>query len=219
MESPVSQDESVAGPATIPTVWLRTCYSPGSDQRHKERIGSAKLFETVDDKHRILNDPLLYSFGDDWEQVFDAFPQLLEPDCGNWKQRQCEARALLEHYSGSSSTPSREMDHLSYVDDVEMEEHVAQVVQSDVHKAFVVSRLVLEDAESMETGEVAVIFVDAFGRVVRTKRIAIGDLQQMEELRVNADWDDFEDWEDAELGEDYEVGGLCEDLLVKRSRA
>lgn len=97
-----------------------------------------------------------------------------------------------------------------------MGEYVAQALQSDVHKAFVVSRIVLADDESMATGEVAVMFVDAFGRVVRQKRISAEAARQMDELSVDAQWDDMEEWEEAELGEEYEVGGLCEDLLVKR---
>lgn len=217
MEIPV-EEESVAESATIPTIWLRTCYSSGSDTIHQNLIGSAKLFEGFNDKHHLLDNSSVYNFGDDWDQVFDAFPQLLEPDCGNWKERQQEARETLTRFrqTGSASAPSGDVEHLSYIDDAEMGEYVAQALQSDVHKAFVVSRIVLADDESMATGEVAVMFVDAFGRVVRQKRISAEAARQMDELSVDAQWDDMEEWEEAELGEEYEVGGLCEDLLVKR---
>ncbi|KAL9024789.1 MAG: hypothetical protein Q9196_006259 [Gyalolechia fulgens] len=202
------QQESVAGQAIIPTVWLRTCYSTGSDRRHEELVRSAKLFDTVDDKHRILNDSVLYNFGDEWEQVFDACPQLLEPDCGNWKERQLEARDALRRFreGGPAGTSLRGGESLSYFAGEEVDVYVAQALQSDVHKAFVVSRIVLEDEESLETGEVAVMFVDASGRIVRMKRIGTREAQQMEDLRVDGNWDDVEEWEEAELGEEYETG-------------
>lgn len=211
MELPI-QEEIVAESATIPTVWLRTCYSAGSDRRHKELVGLATFF----DQDAVLNNPARYNFGDEWDQVFDACPYLLQPECGNWKERQQEARETLARFREGGAAPSDTVENVSYIDGAEMEEYVAQALQSDVHKAFVVSRIILEDEESMETGEVAVMFVDAFGRVVRSKRISAEAAQQMEELNVDAQWDDMEEWEEAELGEEYEAGGLCEDLLVKR---
>ncbi|KAL8721910.1 MAG: hypothetical protein Q9225_001506 [Loekoesia sp. 1 TL-2023] len=206
-----------------PALWLRTCYSEGSNQKHEKLVGSAEMFNAVNGVYRLLNDPSLYNFGPHWQRVFDIFPELLEPSQGDWvsyQERQREAREALERFAhgGLANTPSSLLENLSYISGGELQEYVTEVLQSDVHKAFVVAAVVLEDDEALETGDVAVMFLDALGRVIRTKRIGVGEAQQMGHSWLDGSWDETAEWEEGDCGDDYEAGGSCEGLLLKSVR-
>lgn len=218
-----STRHEIASPAMSPAVWLRTCYSEGSDQKHEKLVGSVDISNPVNGVYRLLNDPSLYNYGTHWQRVFDIFPELLEPnqgDSNSYQERQRQAREALERFTdgGLANTPSSLLDYLPYVSGGELEEYVAEVLQSDVHKASVVAAIVLEDEEALETGNVAVMFLDALGRVVRMKRVGVGEAQQMGGSWLDGSWDETAEWEEGDCGQDYEAGDSCGGLLLKSVR-
>ncbi|KAL4972145.1 hypothetical protein BDW66DRAFT_163118 [Aspergillus desertorum] len=58
--------------------WLRTAYEPSSEPAFS---ALATALETkFGDRDMLLDDPILYNFGDDWQRIFLRAPQLLEGD-------------------------------------------------------------------------------------------------------------------------------------------
>ncbi|KAL8967777.1 MAG: hypothetical protein Q9183_002762 [Haloplaca sp. 2 TL-2023] len=213
-------------------IWLRTCYSPGSDEKHAELIQDVEMDHAVDGDHRVLNDPELYNYGSDWQQIFSILPELLEPEKndGTYRiQKQNDALAELRAYAqqGLAAVERRLMDNLTGVAQgrpgtgfcgEELEEKVAKALQSTVHESRVVTWLILEDEEALESGNVAVIFLDAHGRVVRLTRESTDLAQQFGGAWFDCCWDEFGEWDHGELGVEYRSGGACRGLLLENLR-
>ncbi|KAI4125113.1 MAG: hypothetical protein LQ338_004441 [Usnochroma carphineum] len=206
-----------------PAVWLRTCYTEGSDQRHDELVKGIDMLLAVDGDHRLLNDPDLYNFGADWQRVFDVLPELLQPSDGDWtyyQEAQCKALEDLTAFAegGVARAPPKLLENLSSFQGEELEQIVREALQSEVHTAHVVTWIVLEDEKALANGEVAVMFVDAYGRVIRSKRTEVGEASMMGGAWVNCCWDEMDIWEEAVLGEEYQIGGSCGGLLLESIR-
>ncbi|KAL8942163.1 MAG: hypothetical protein Q9216_001810 [Gyalolechia sp. 2 TL-2023] len=207
-----------------PAVWLRTCYTTGSDEKHKSLIEGIDMYNAVDGDHRLLDDPELYSYGADWQRVFEVVPELLEPNDRDWasyEDAQREAVEGLRAYAGGgvaraepglvSNLASGEFGFKGQ----ELEYHVAKALQAEVHRVRVVAWVVLEDEEALESGNVAVIFVDALGRVVRSTRVPAGDAESMGGAWADGCWDEMTEWTDGDLGPQYRLGGECGWLLLE----
>ena len=86
---------------------------------------------------------------------------------------------------------------------------------SAVHKACVVTYLIVEDEETLcEEGLVLLVFVDAYGDVVREKRVTAEQAEMMGGFWVNCSWDESGDWEDAVWGPEYTAEGQRGGLVV-----
>lgn len=202
-------------------VWLRTCYSQGSNEKHDNLIKYVDMYNAVDGQHRLLNDADLYNFGTEWQQVFDFVPELLEPqEESGWTlkaQRHTEAVEKLKDFAigGIDRAPAGLRQAFSRLQASEMEYNIAWALQSAVHETCVMTWIVLEDEEALETGMVAILFLDAVGRVVRKQRVDADEAESMGGFWMDGSWNEFGWWDDAELGEDYKDGGTCEWLLLK----
>lgn len=60
-------------------VRLRICYSEGSEPKHEALVKDVEMEIYVDD--RLLNDPDLYDYGDDWQRASDVMPEFLDVGC------------------------------------------------------------------------------------------------------------------------------------------
>ncbi len=214
-------------------VWLRTCYTEGSELRHEELVEPVQMDMAVDD--RLLNDPLLYNYGAAWQRVFDVMPELLEPYHETWSSYEDGQRKAVEALSayatgGLASAPPRLVENLYCPNGVPgfpgavgmrgqvLEYHVGQLLQSKVHHTYVVSWLVLEDEEALDTGKVAVIFLDALGNVVRSKRVTAQDPEHIAGLWGDGSFVESSEWENGELGSEYQTGGSRGNLLLETMR-
>lgn len=56
---------------------------------------------------------------------------------------------------------------------------VLKSMQAGIHQACVVTYAIIEDEEALETGLVALLFLDDCGRVVRRTRMCAGDAVHM----------------------------------------
>ena len=220
--TPAQRDTARRG--TINAVWLRTCYSPGSDEKHEELVEFIDMELAVDGDDRLLNDPESYNFGPNWQQVFDIFPELLEPEEGYWdylQGQQHESMEALKAFAegGVSRAPSGLLENLSSLQGQEQEDYVATVLQSSVHAAYVNAWVVLEDEEALNTGKPLLMFLDTQGRVVRSMRVSAGDAAGIGGLWLDGSWRETTEWEDGDLGEEYKKGGACEGLLLENVRS
>lgn len=204
----------------VRAVWLRTCYAEGSDQKHNELVEKVDMDMAVDGDDRLLNDPNLYNFGPEWQHVFDFLPELVEPqEQSDWAlEEEMFSKAVddLKSFAakGVTGAPKQLLDNLSLMRGEELEQEVATALQSSVHEACVVNWIVLEDEEALRSGDVMILFLDVFGRVVRQKRMPAAQAEDMGGLWVDGSWMEV-DWVDAEIGEEYREGGACENLLLQ----
>ncbi|KAL8721736.1 MAG: hypothetical protein Q9225_001634 [Loekoesia sp. 1 TL-2023] len=223
----------VANYSTLgPAIWLRTCYTTGSDAKHEALVQGIDMDNAVDGDHRLLCDPTYYNYGADWQQVFEVVPELLEPNDQSWasyKEDQHQEVEALRAYAeggiaradqrlvGNLTGVSQGTPHLGF-QGAELERHVAKALQSSVHKACVVAWTVLEDEEALDSGKVALMFVDALGRVVRSKRVEVGEAEQMGGFWADGSWDEIDEWVEGDLGPEYQTGGSCGGLLLESMR-
>ncbi|KAL8788431.1 MAG: hypothetical protein Q9213_001654 [Squamulea squamosa] len=54
---------TAAKPNMVHAVWLRTCYSPGSEKKDEDLVVDVDMDVAIDGDNRLLNDPNLYNFG------------------------------------------------------------------------------------------------------------------------------------------------------------
>ncbi|KAL8903160.1 MAG: hypothetical protein Q9207_004109 [Kuettlingeria erythrocarpa] len=196
-------------------VWLRTCYTEESEIRHEALVEDVQMDMTVDD--RLLNDPLLYNYGAAWQRIFDVMPELLEPyheTSSSYEDGQRKAVEALNAYAleGIASAPPQLVENLYCPNGVP-----GSRVQS-VHHRYVVSWLVLEDEEALETGKVAVIFLDALGNVIRSKRVIALDPEHIAGLWGDGSFVESSEWENGDLGSEYQTGGSRGNLLLESMR-
>ncbi|KAL8645553.1 MAG: hypothetical protein Q9226_007250, partial [Calogaya cf. arnoldii] len=154
-------------------VWLRTCYSQGSDGKHDELVKHVEMHNAVED--RLLNDANLYNFGANWQQVFDVIPELLSPaDDTCWEMYQemfTRAMDALNAYAedGVKRTSVGPHKTLSFHERMALEsctaEDWSEGLESAVQQARVISWIALEDEEALESGMVSILFLDEFGRL------------------------------------------------------
>ncbi|KAL8802821.1 MAG: hypothetical protein Q9182_003581 [Xanthomendoza sp. 2 TL-2023] len=186
----------------------------------------------VGGENRLLNDQTRYDYGADWQRVFEVLPELLEPNDRSWaayEKQQHNAIAALRAYAegGVAGADSRLVENLTGVSQgtphlgfrgADLEYEIAKALQSNVHKACVVAWVALEDEEALDSGEVNLVFVDALGRVVRSRRIDAGGASQMGGFWADGCWDEIGEWYDGDLGPEYQIGGSCGGLLLESMR-
>ncbi|KAI4256618.1 MAG: hypothetical protein LQ352_002008 [Teloschistes flavicans] len=211
--------------AYLPAIWLRTCYAPGTDPKHEALIEDVDMLNAIDSDDRVLNNPQLYNFGVEWHRVFDYLPELLKPYGGEEETRHVSERqedALRDLQAvaegGVSRAPTRLLENLAPFEGEELEYHVNVALQSEVHRQCVIMWVVLEDEAALGDGRVAVMFLDAFGRVVRSKRVPARQAEDMGGAWSDHMWYELGEWEEGELGKDYQAGGACGGLLLESMR-
>ena len=215
-----------------PAIWLRTSYTTGSDEKHESLVEGVVMGNAVDGDHRLLNDATLYNYGANWQKIFEVVPELLEPNDLSWvayeARQQNELEALRAYAEGGISVADQRLvDNLTGVSQgnpqigfrgAQLEHYVAKTLQASVHKECVVAWIVLEDEEALDSGKVALIFVDALGRVVRSMRVDPGDAESVGGLWADGSWDEVDEWEEADFGPEYQIGGACGSLLLESMR-
>lgn len=219
----LQQRHIAANLGTISTVWLRTCYTPGTDEQHAELLGPNEL-----ESAHLLSDPALYDFGPNWSRVLDIFPELLGLPDHNEQQahhayiQSAVAKFHVANAALAAADPSTiSNDPLTFIERTreyypaeEVRAHILGAMQSSIHKACVVNYILVEDQTALETGKVRLLFLDARGRVVRKTRVEREAAEEMGGFWVQSAWDDLDEWIEAEWGESYRKGGAEEGLLL-----
>lgn len=192
----------------INAVWLRTDYSPDSDDQHEELMSKFDVEDAVGSRHNLLNDADLYDFGNEWQKVFSVLPELLDPtnnmldtDWVNQMKEDVMNEKFPPQIEQLIATIRRNLPQ------ERVEEEIFNIVHSPVQKAHVVNYLVIEDKQALESGEMLVVFVDDVGQVVRKNRMDGWEVDSLGGMWMQCAYDDVEIWMEGEVGVDYVVGG------------
>lgn len=238
---PLSVRHLATDPGLVGNIWVRTYYSSETDAKHTAMISEINVDFAVDREERILDDASLYGgFGTDWERLFELLPELLETEwegCPEWpgyKGRITRAVEMLKdaraRFQGGGEIVEREgIDFVGRLiegwraisPEEEMQRRVLEALLSGVHKACVVNYLIIEDRHTLEGEEELLLmaFVDAWGRVVRIKRVNSEEAEMMGGMWLEQAFDDLSEWDEAEIGSDYEVEGAWEELMKHEVRS
>ncbi|KAL9008612.1 MAG: hypothetical protein Q9173_006278 [Seirophora scorigena] len=163
-----------------PAIWLRTHYALGSNLKHEMLVAGVDMRKAVDGDHRLLSLRRLHNYGPDWQRMFQALPE------------------LLENYVVTAVVPASKASGWKTR---------SRALQSQVHSECVVTWLVVEDEEALRSGKVAVMFVDACGNEVRSRRVEAGVAEDVGGFWASSSWTEMDEWENAEYGHEYQSGG------------
>jgi hypothetical protein len=209
-------------------IWLRTCYTTGSDEIHSRLLRDFDPGEALNSEDTVLDDATLYSYGDDWAKIFSVLPEIILQikdfsESDYWKDSSDSVRRYLddEKYfieqlkECIASQPStrdemsaafHEQNEDAFQD--EGEESFGWALRS-LHLASTHSWCVVADEEAIQTGLVLLVFFDDKGRVVRQGRRTPSDCTYMEGAFVDGCIDEDETMNFGEPGPAYAVGGVC----------
>lgn len=223
----MAQRRLATNPGQLDCVWLRTYYADGSDAKHDALLENVELQNAIDDEDRLLNDPALYDFGDEWERILDYVPELVAEAESAARVREAEAafHAVQKHLQTDGALASPGLTAAMLIENArgslpaeDVQRLVLKAMQSGIHKACVTNYVIVEDGKTLggenREGLVAVLFLDTRGRVVRGVRVPAGDAEQLGGLWLECAWDEGGQWDEAELGPEYRPGGSCGNLLL-----
>lgn len=181
-------------------VWLRTSYeeegSPSAINALESLDAEDLEYITGEDDGGVLvlDDAARYEYAD-WSQVLYCLPEILDSmTCGPQSpdMRREEVREAKENVE----------QELEFEEDEEALEEIRESIQ----QAWVTGFLWVQDEETAETGEVLLVWLDEFGRVVREKRVKSDKLTDWLGMLVGGRDFDIEWWSTADVGEIYEGG-------------
>ena len=219
----IFQRDIAHNPGALGCVWLRTDYLEGTDAAHESLLEHVDWCNAVDDEDRLLDDEDLYNFGDDWRRILDVFPELVSYSDEIWTSQQKSLQEAEDYLLNAKAyLAGREVEDspIEWIDSIkehcpatEAEQIVMGTYRSGVHMECVANYLIVEDKKAVETKQLLLVFLDAFGRVVRWSRVDPSEAEQMGGSWLAPNWFDLHEWKDGEIGEDYQVGGVCGHLL------
>lgn len=202
---------------------MRTDYSEGTDDAHESLVEHVDFCNAVDDEDRLLDDEELYNFGDDWKRILDVFPELVSYRGEAWTSQQESLQGAEDNlikgkaYLAGGEIPDPSFEFIDSIKNnspaVEADQIIMVMFWSSLHRECVANYLIVEDKKALETKQLLLVFLDAFGRVVRWSRIGPNEAEQMGGSWFALCWSDLPEWEEGEIGEDYQVGGVCGHLL------
>ncbi|KAL2061388.1 hypothetical protein VTL71DRAFT_7661 [Oculimacula yallundae] len=214
-------------------IWLRTVYSSASYAVHEQHVRTMDWWSESGEEDRLLSDDEYFDFGDNWQRIFDLFPEILMPGSA-WESVTTETRdsqnatirqaatdvkknldGLLTVLSGQAIEADAEgvvqeaLEWARWYKTSEREAHdyVLREWTDVLHRAFVIGFIVVEDEESLRTGKVLVVFLDERGRSVREKRCDVDNVNGFCPLWDEGAEFDGGQWEDGTIGKDYLEGG------------
>lgn len=97
----------------------------------------------------------------------------------------------------------------------EVQPRMLEALRSQVQIECVVTYLIIEHKKTLEKEDrlLLLVFLDALGRVVRSKRVCASEAEQMGGFWLEEAWSEIAEWEHGETGSDYERDGAWEALL------
>ncbi|KAI1454924.1 hypothetical protein F4805DRAFT_437964 [Annulohypoxylon moriforme] len=192
-------------------IWLRTYYRDGDDQFTEWREIDEDYDPAFDEGSAFwtkLDDPDMFNFGENWERFFDILPELAGP-------QQVYSRVFGSGYGSNYLDSKRQKlrDAVARVED-KVEEVEDGLIGTSLQVIAVETYLLLADAKAFETRKLRVLFLDAWGNIVRHSRIEPEDIFELRSRWGAAKYRDGEYWLDKK--ERGEPGGVLGDKYRAR---
>lgn len=184
-------------------VWLRISYGEGGEGGEFNPLESMDAYAigeiTGQDDSRllVLDDATRYKHAD-WSQVLYCLPEIVDSLHGGPKSPDRRRASIRE----AKEEVEPELEN-------EEDEEARAEIRECIQQVWATGFLWVQDAETAETGEVLLVWLDEFGRVVRENRV---DCKDPEELHCKSGMlgdgrdSDLEWWSTAFVGETYEGG-------------
>jgi hypothetical protein len=175
----------------------------------------------LDQEENILDDAELYSYGDDWAAILEVLPEFFferlkeyvistEVDCNTALRthlgHELRLRESHQHCIVSQPPTAQEQDASLSGGDLGEDKFLDAV--RELHYDATMMYIFVADKEAIETGEVAVLFIDDCGRVVRHKRMPPVDCESLSGGWLEASPHDVYEFTDGEIGPAYSRGGI-----------
>jgi hypothetical protein len=179
---------------------LRTHY--GADDDSAEKMGEWLEIDQEEDEFfdeetlwwRILDDPVLFNVGEEWERVLDLLPEL----AGRTGSQRCK-----EGIRAAELAEAREA------------KDTEEVVQN---LAFTgPAPLLIADKEAFREGKLRVLFLDSHGNIVRHSRIEPEKMAELKQSAMIYRLESSQWWEYGEVGEKYKPEGEIGRVLYTTS--
>ncbi|KAI2737763.1 hypothetical protein DTO013E5_5809 [Penicillium roqueforti] len=160
-------------------VFLRTHYNPDDNDRMNEWGCGNDLFED-NAWWACLNDPYLFNFGSDWQQVYEIMPEFAGPVD---RRRQSADPTNLE---GSSATSERSLHTKKPGGFHEWTEHQVKKTEESANplqNVTIAAYIVIADQESFQTGLLQLFCLDDNRKIVWEARVDRKPAEIMRRIR------------------------------------
>lgn len=183
-------------------IWLRTCYSEGSDEAHRKLLDRLNWDQALELEELILDDAALYEYGDDWHRIFEVMPERLFEELLEGDAERRDAPEVLD-------APIREEQRKLDFDKLVADTHAVKHATVRLHCRAVRKYLFVVDKVALDTGQVLVVFFDDCGRTVRQSRMEPEYGEMLAGAWANWSIDEMDEFSEAEIGPDYLPRGSC----------
>ncbi|KAJ6057005.1 hypothetical protein N7460_000279 [Penicillium canescens] len=143
-------------------VFLRTHYDPNDDDKMNEWIHETDLFED-NAWWACLNNPYLFNFGPDWQQVYEIMPEVAGPVD---HRRRSDGSGKPQSFRASPEK-NREGLHERRCDRSKTTVDLANHLQN----VSIMVYIVIADQEAFQTGRLRLLCLDAKRNIVREVRV------------------------------------------------
>ncbi|KAJ6089212.1 hypothetical protein N7499_004059 [Penicillium canescens] len=144
-------------------VFLRTHYNPDDDQKLKEWVHENDLFED-NAWWACLNDPYLFNFGSDWQQVYEIMPEVAGPVD---RRRRSDGPSQPKHFGHRPPEVYTQGIRKASMNGERMTEELTKPPPSLTFAAYIV----IADQEAFLTGRLRLLCLDDGRKIVWEARV------------------------------------------------
>lgn len=177
--------------------------------QHEDLMANIDIEIAVDKEENLLNDSSLYNYGGQWSRIFDCMPELIAspPARGddNWIRQLKRDNSRGTRSEGEQAAIDQAIEEFPMQQSKEI---IFNIVHAQVHKAYTVNYLIVEDREALLDRKVLLLFLDDRGHIVRYGREEALEGELFGGAWMDGAWDEMGVWQRAQVGPDYQEGGV-----------
>lgn len=151
-------------------------------------------------EENILDDAVLYDYGDNWRRIFEVAPERL------FEEMIDEANGMPT--PEENQTRIRELQRNVVIDEAANIDAFRQAT-TKLHFWATCKYLFVADKVALDTGEVLIVFYDDCGRTVRQSRVQPVFGEAIAGAWADSIIEETTEFEEGDVGPDYLPGGSC----------
>lgn len=160
-------------------VFVRTYYNPYDNDKMNEWVHENDMFED-NAWWACLNDPHLFNFGSDWQQVYEIMPEVAGPVD---RRRKSAVPSKLDDISATSERKSHTKEQGGLHECTEYRSNMTEESANPIQNVTIAAYLVIADQEAFQTGLLRLLFLDDDRKIVWDARVNRGPAEIMELIR------------------------------------